>query len=345
MASFIYDIPKAELHIHIEGSLEPELMFELAHKNGINLPFDSVADVRNAYKFKDLQSFLDLYFQGSRVLVEEDDFYRLTISYLQKAAAQNVRHAELFFDPQSHTSRGIKFEVILNGIQRALREAGKHLSLSTGLIMCFLRDRGVSEAMDTLEQSLPYKEHLTAVGLDSTELGYPPEQFVPVFERARKHGLKAVAHAGEEGPPEYIWQALKALNVERIDHGVRCTEDDSLVKYLAREQIPLTICPFSNVQLMVFDHMDQHNIKQLMDAGLCVTVNSDDPSYFGGYIAENFLSLQEALGLTHQDIVTLCRNAFNASFLDSSQKQKYLAELDKFVLGFIKSNGEFSMAN
>ncbi len=334
METFIHGIPKAELHIHIEGSLEPELMFELAQKNRISLPYKSVADIRSAYNFSDLQSFLDIYYQGSQVLMDEDDFYQLTRNYLQRAAEQKVRHTEIFFDPQTHTARGIKFETVVQGIHRALMDAKLHLDLSASLIMCFLRDLSVAEAMETLEQALPFKDRITAVGLDSSELGYPPEKFAPVFERARKSGFKAVAHAGEEGPPAYIWQALKVLKVERIDHGVRCLEDPSLVKYLAQKQIPLTVCPLSNVKLKVFENIKQHNLRRLLDSGLCVTVNSDDPAYFGGYIDDNFIALSKAHDLNYRDIYRLCRNAFKASFLNRTEKQMYLKELDEFVSSF-----------
>ena len=334
MEAFIHGIPKAELHIHIEGALEPEMMLELAAKNGIELPFASVSDVRRAYDFKDLQSFLDIYYQGAQVLLAEDDFYRLTWSYLQKAAEQNVRHAEIFFDPQTHTARGLKFETVVQGIHRAMADAGRQLDLSSKLIMCILRHLSVTEAMATLEEARNFKDLITAVGLDSSELGFPPEKFVPVFDRARQWGFKTVAHAGEEGPPEYIWQALKLLRVDRIDHGVRCLEDAGLVDYLVEKQIPLTVCPLSNVKLKVFDDMKQHNLKQMMGLGLWVTVNSDDPAYFGGYIEENFLALHQAQGLTSEDIYKLARNAFNASFLDPAQKKKYLNELDAFVSEF-----------
>ena len=328
MEAFIHGIPKAELHIHIEGALEPELMLELAAENGIDLPFASVSDVRRAYNFKDLQSFLDIYYQGAQVLLAEDDFYRLTWSYLQKAAEQNVRHAEIFFDPQTHTARGLKFETVVQGIRRAMVDAGRQLNLSSKLIMCFLRHLSVTEALATLEEARNFKDLITAVGLDSSELGFPPEKFVPVFDRARQWGFKTVAHAGEEGPPEYIWQALKLLRVERIDHGVRCLEDSGLVDYLVEKQIPLTVCPLSNVKLKVFDDMKQHNLKQMLDLGLWVTVNSDDPAYFGGYIEENFLALYQAQGLTSEDIYKLARNAFKASFLDPAETKKYLSELE-----------------
>ena len=334
MEAFIHGIPKAELHIHIEGALESELMLELAAKNGVDLPFASVGDVRRAYDFKDLQSFLNIYYQGAQVLLAEDDFYRLTWSYLQKAAEQNVRHAEIFFDPQTHTARGLKFETVVQGIHRAMADAGRQLNLSSKLIMCILRHLSVTEALVTLEEARNFKDLITAVGLDSSELGFPPEKFVPVFDRARQWGFKTVAHAGEEGPPEYIWQALKLLRVERIDHGVRCLEDSGLVDYLVEKQIPLTVCPLSNVKLKVFDDMKQHNLKKMLDLGLWVTVNSDDPAYFGGYIEENFLALHQTQGLTTEDIYKLAGNAFNASFLDPAQKKKYLNELDAFVSKF-----------
>jgi adenosine deaminase len=334
MEAFIHGIPKAELHIHIEGTLEPELMFEFAAKNGCSLSFESVADIRRAYNFRDLQSFLDLYYQGAQVLLDEDDFYRLTWAYLLKAADQNVRHTEIFFDPQTHTQRGVKFETVVQGIQRALRDAESQLALSSKLILCFLRHLSVADAMKTLEEALEFKDWITAVGLDSSELRFPPEKFAPVFDRARQEGFKTVAHAGEEGPAEYIWQALSLLKVERIDHGIRCVEDAALVKYLVQQQIPLTVCPLSNIKLGVFDHMSQHNLIQMLKLGLCVTVNSDDPAYFGGYIEENFRALYEALGIDSQDIYKLARNAFRASFLDPAEKKQYLNELDEFVSGF-----------
>jgi adenosine deaminase len=331
MEAFLHGIPKAELHVHIEGTLEPELMFEFAAKNRLHLPFKSVDDIRQAYKFKDLQSFLDIYYNGTRVLLDEGDFYQMSRAYLEKAAEQKVRHTEIFFDPQSHTRRGVAFETVVNGIYRAVMDARQHLELSSKLIMCFLRDRGIEEARATLDQALPFKDWITAVGLDSAELGFPPQNFKPVFDLAHRKGFKAVAHAGEEGPPDYIWQALRLLKVERIDHGVRCTEDPALVAYLFKNQVPLTVCPLSNVKLRVFENMNQHNFKKMLNLGLCVTVNSDDPAYFGGYIEENFRALQETHGLTDRDIYNLSRNAFEASFLNQSEKRKYLDELDTFV--------------
>ena len=335
LEAFIHGIPKAELHIHIEGALEPELMLEIAAKNSCRIPYESVADIHRAYNFRDLQSFLDIYYQGAQVLVDEDDFYRLAWSYLQKAAEQNVRHAEIFFDPQTHTARGIKFETVVSGIHRALRDAGRQLDLSSKLIMCFLRHLSATDAMKTLKEALVFKDWIAAVGLDSSESGFPPEKFTSVFDRARREGFKTVAHAGEEGPAEYIWQALKLLKVMRIDHGVRCVEDTALVEYLVQNQVPLTVCPLSNIKLGVFDHLSQHNIMQMLKLGLCVTVNSDDPAYFGGYIEENFRALCEALRISSQDIYQLARNAFQGSFLDPAEKKKYLDELDGFVSGFI----------
>ncbi len=334
MEAFIHGIPKAELHIHIEGALEPELAFELAAKNGCDIPFDSVADIRQAYNFKDLQSFLDVYYQGAQVLLDEDDFYRLTWAYLQKAVEQNVRHTEIFFDPQTHTARGIKFETVVQGIQRALTDADRQLGLSSKLIMCFLRHLSAEDAVSTLREALAFKDNITAVGLDSSELGFPPEKFRSVFDQARQEGFLTVAHAGEEGPPDYIWQALRLLKVTRIDHGVRCLEDAELVEYLVKEQIPLTVCPLSNIKLKVFDRLSRHSILQMLKLGLCVTVNSDDPAYFDGYIEDNFRALNEHLGIDSQGIYKLSRNAFQASFLTPAEKTKYIEELDGFVSDF-----------
>ena len=310
-------------------------MFELASKNGIQLPNKSVADVRRAYEFTDLQSFLDIYYQGAQVLLTETDFYQLTwAAYLQKVAEQNVRHAEIFFDPQTHTARGIKFETVVQGIHRALSDAEQELGLSSKLIMCFLRDLGAGEAMKTLEQALPLKDCIKAVGLDSAEWGHPPETFKGVFDLARHYGFKSVAHAGEEDPAAYIWQALHLLKMQRIDHWVRCVEDAVLVEYLVKEQIPLTVCPLSNIKLRIFDNIHQHNFKQLLDLGLCVTVNSDDPTYFGGYIEDNFRALQAAHMLSFKDIYKIAGNAFKASFLTPMEKQRYLDEVDGFVSDF-----------
>jgi adenine deaminase len=328
---FILDIPKAELHIHIEGSLEPELMFELAARNGVTLPFRSVEEIRRAYEFTDLQSFLDIYYQGTGVLRHEQDFYDMTWAYLNKAHDQNVRHAEIFFDPQSHTGRGIPFKTVVTGIHRALRDARQQLRISSKLIMCFLRHLSAAEAMETLQQALPFREWIAAVGLDSSELGHPPSKFREVFDQARAAGFLAVAHAGEEGPPEYIWQALEQLHVARIDHGVRCIEDPRLVEKLRAEQVPLTVCPLSNVKLRVYADITRHKLKDLLDQGLCATVNSDDPAYFGGYIAENFLAVQQGLSLDREAIHRLVKNSFQAAFLDPEERQELLEELDRFV--------------
>ena len=300
---FIERMPKAELHIHVEGSLEPELMFELARRNRVTLPYKSVDDVRKAYEFNDLQSFLQVYYQGMQVLVHERDFYDLTWAYLSKAHSQNVRHTEMFFDPQAHTGRGIAFETVISGIHHAMLDAEQRLGISSMLIMCFLRDLSEESAMATLEQALPFKDWIIAVGLDSAEVGNPPEKFTRVFDRARVEGFLTVAHAGEEGPPEYIWQALDRLKVSRIDHGDSCLEDPNLTARLAADGIPLTVCPLSNIKLRVFESIEKHTLKKLLDRGLCVTVNSDDPAYFGGYVAENFLAVEKALGLDRDEIL------------------------------------------
>lgn len=328
MDDYIADLPKAELHLHIEGTLEPELMFELAERNGVRLTYPSVEALRAAYEFEDLQSFLDIYYQGAQVLRDEQDFYDLTWAYLERAHAQNVRHSEIFFDPQTHTERGIAFETVLSGIHGALEDARRKLGVSSRLIACFLRHLSAEAAMETLEQVLPHRERIVAVGLDSAERGNPPRRFTAVFERARKAGFLTVAHAGEEGPPEYIRQALDLLKVSRVDHGVRCIEDPSLVERLREERVPLTVCPLSNVKLRVFDTIEHHNLKRLLDLGLCVTVNSDDPAYFGGYITENYLAVARGLGLEPKDIHRLARNAFQASFLEEPERRRLLKELE-----------------
>lgn len=328
---FIERIPKAELHIHIEGSLEPELMFQLGARNELKLPYKSVEEVRNAYQFADLQSFLRLYYQGLRVLVTERDFYDLTWAYLGRAQSQNVRHSEMFFDPQAHTARGIAFDTVIGGIHGAMGDAKERLGITSKLVMCFLRDLSEEAATDTLRHALTFKDRIVAVGLDSAELGNPPEKFTRVFDQAQKEGFLTVAHAGEEGPPEYIWQALDKLKVSRIDHGVRCIEDADLTARLAADWIPLTVCPLSNVKLRVFESMDKHNLKELFDRGLCVTINSDDPAYFGGYLTENFLAAQKALSLDRSDIACLVRNSFQAAFLSADEKQSFLSELDNYL--------------
>jgi adenosine deaminase len=327
-AKLINEMPKAELHLHIEGTLEPELMMQLAQRNGIDIPYDSVEDIRRAYEFTDLQSFLDIYYAGAAVLQSQRDFHDLTYAYLERAAADNVRHVEIFFDPQTHTERGIEFATVLDGIHEALEAGEAQLGITFRLIMCFLRHLSADEAMSTLESALPHKDRLHAVGLDSSEVGHPPSKFTRVFDRAREAGLLTVAHAGEEGPPDYIREALDLLKVCRIDHGVRCLEDTDLVERLVDEQIPLTVCPLSNVKLRVFDTLEQHNLVKLLDAGLCVTVNSDDPAYFGGYIGDNFLQARKALGLDTNRLRTLAINAFTASFLSQGDIERHVSAVD-----------------
>jgi adenosine deaminase len=331
--SFIRGIPKTELHLHIEGTLEPDLMFALAARNGMSLRFESAEEVRRAYEFTDLQSFLDIYYESAQVLVHEQDFYDLTSAYLERDNADNVRHTEIFFDPQTHTNRGIAFETVFTGIHRALGEAETQWGMTSHLIPCFLRHLSADSALATLREALPFKSHIVAVGLDSSEAGHPPEKFVSVFDEARGAGFRTVAHAGEEGPPDYIRQALDLLKVSRIDHGVRCIEDDDLVERLARDDIPLTVCPLSNVRLHVFDTMENHNLKRLLDRGVRVTVNSDDPAYFGGYIGDNLLAAQAALGLSRNDVYGLTRNAIEAAFLEPDREEALLQELDEYVTG------------
>lgn len=326
--AFIRALPKAELHLHIEGTLEPELMFELAARNGISLPYQSVAELRGAYEFSQLQDFLDIYYRGAGVLQTEQDFYDLTWAYLARVSAENVQHVEIFFDPQTHTERDIAFSTVVDGITRALNDGAERLGVSHRLILCFLRHLSEAEAQATLQQALPYKDCIAAVGLDSSELGHPPEKFERVFAEAREAGFLAVAHAGEEGPPDYIWKTLELLKVNRIDHGVRCVEDPALVEDLIDRQIPLTVCPLSNVKLRVFPNMAEHNLKHLLKQGLMVTVNSDDPAYFGGYLEANFNAAQSALDLSADELAQLAKNSFIASFLDAADKQRYCTEID-----------------
>lgn len=321
---FLRKLPKAELHLHIEGSLEPELMFKLAERNNIQLPYADIEAVKKAYDFHNLQSFLDIYYQCADVLRTEQDFYDLTWAYLLHCQADGVVHTEPFFDPQTHTQRGIEMSVVINGIVSALDDGHKKLGISSKLILCFLRHLSEEEAIACLEQAKPFLQHIAAVGLDSSELGHPPEKFERVFKMAKDLGLKAVAHAGEEGPPEYIVQALDIIHVDRIDHGVRCNEDEVLMRRLAESQMPLTVCPLSNVRLKVYEHMSEHNILDLLDAGLNVTVNSDDPSFFGGYLLENFTSLADHLNMTEAQAVKLANNSINSSFLSEEEKQALL---------------------
>ena len=319
---FIKKIPKAELHLHIEGSLEPELMFGLAKKNKIKIPFESVDEIRNAYNFHNLQSFLDIYYQGSKVLISEQDFFDLTWAYLLKSKENNILHTEIFFDPQTHTNRGIKFDLVINGIHRAILKAEKELGISSKIIMCFLRHLGEQSAFKILDQALKHKDKIVGVGLDSSEIGYPPSKFERVFNKAIEENFLTVAHAGEEGPPKYIWEALDLLKVKRIDHGIRCLEDEKLVQKLRFDQIPLTVCPLSNVKLCIFKKLKDHNLKKLLDNELMVSVNSDDPAYFGGYLNTNLIECYMALNLTKENIKRLVINSFKSSFLSEDEKKK-----------------------
>lgn len=333
LEAFVRGLPKAELHLHIEGSFEPELMFEIARRNGVSIRFDTVEEVRAAYAFHDLQSFLDIYYEGAGVLLHEQDFHDLTWAYLQRARADAVRHVEIFFDPQTHTDRGVAFDTVIDGIWRALERGRTELGISHRLILCFLRHLSAEAAMATLEQALPHKDRIVAVGLDSSEVGHPPSKFRAVFDRARGEGFLTVAHAGEEGPPDYIWQALDQLRVERIDHGVRAIEDDDLVERLAAEKIPLTVCPLSNTALKVFDDLADHTLLALHRRGVVITLNSDDPAYFGGYVGENYVQTARALNLDRATLADLARNSFRASFLPREQRDAYLAEIDAYVAG------------
>ncbi|MBF7690758.1 adenosine deaminase [Acinetobacter pollinis] len=325
--NLIQALPKAELHVHIEGTFEPELMFEIAQRNAVNIPYKTVDEVKQAYNFHNLQSFLDIYYAGAQALIYEKDFYDLTWAYLQKCKEDHVVHTEIFFDPQTHTVRGISFETIFNGIFKACQDAKEQLNISSELIMCFLRHLSEEDAFVVLEQALPFKDHIIGVGLDSSELGHPPVKFERVFRKAKDEGFLIVAHAGEEGPAEYIWQALDLLKVNRIDHGVRSEEDPQLLKRLIEERMPLTVCPLSNLKLCVIQNMKEHNIKRLLDLGLCVMVNSDDPAYFGGYLNENFYAIDDALDLGETRIKQLAINSFEASFLPEAQKQKWIEKI------------------
>jgi adenosine deaminase len=327
-------MPKAELHMHIEGSLEPELIFALAQRNGITLSYPSVEALRAAYAFTDLQSFLDIYYAGASVLLHEQDFHDMAWAYLLKAKADHIVHTELFFDPQTHTERGVPFEVVIKGLMSACERAQRELGVSAKLIMCFLRHLSEDDALATLDQALPYRELFIGVGLDSSERGHPPEKFARVFARCRELGLHLVAHAGEEGPPEYIVNALDVLHVERIDHGVRCVESPALVERLAKQGTALTVCPLSNIKLCVFKTMADHNLKTLLQHGLKVTVNSDDPAYFGGYLNQNFLATFAGLDLDAQDAYTLARNSLEASFVSEQDKAKWVAQLDQVFASY-----------
>lgn len=333
LSAFIAGMPKAELHMHIEGSLEPELMFDLAARNKIALPFKSVEEVRAAYQFTELQDFLDIYYQGMNVLITEQDFYDLTWAYLTRVHAQNVIHTEIFFDPQGHTDRGVAFKTVIDGISRALKDGEEKLGITSGLIMCFLRHLSEESAFDTLAAALDHKDRIIGVGLDSSELGFPPGNFQRVFEQARKEGFLLVAHAGEEGPPDYVRDALDLLKIDRLDHRNRALEDDKLVSRLVSEQMALTVCPLSNYKLAGVTDMGQHPIGKMLDLGLKATVNSDDPAYFGGYMTENYQAITDGLDLSREQILTLARNGFAASFCTAERKQAMQAELDGYVAG------------
>lgn len=321
-------MPKAELHIHIEGSLEPELIFQLAQRNGVALPYASVEELRRAYAFTNLQSFLDIYYAGASVLLKEQDFHDMAWAYLRKAAADNVVRTEIFFDPQTHTARGVAMATVINGLWRACQDA-KRLGIDAELILCFLRHLSEEEAFETLEQALPLRDKFIGVGLDSSEVGHPPEKFARVFAKCRQQGLHLVAHAGEEGPPAYVWSALDVLKVERVDHGVQSAKDAALMRRLAQERIPLTVCPLSNLKLCVFPTLEEHNLRTLLDAGLCATVNSDDPAYFGGYVNDNLLQTFAATGLDARHAYQLARNSFEGSFASQAQKKGYIERLDE----------------
>ena len=321
-------LPKAELHVHIEGTFEPELMFAIAQRNQIEIPYKSVEEVKQAYNFHNLQSFLDIYYAGAAVLVLEQDFYDLAWAYFEKCAEDKVMHTEMFFDPQTHTDRGVAFETVIQGLQRACDDAQTKLGISSHLIMCFLRHLSEEAAFETLQQALPFKQHIIAVGLDSSEVGHPPSKFERVFAQARAEGFLAVAHAGEEGPAQYVWEALDLLQVNRIDHGVRSEEDAQLMQRLIDEKMPLTVCPLSNLKLCVVKDMTQHNIRRLLQQGVHVTVNSDDPSYFGGYMNDNFISITEALDLSIDEIKQLAKNSFQASFISETAKRKWIQQID-----------------
>ncbi|WP_032095080.1 MULTISPECIES: adenosine deaminase [unclassified Alteromonas] len=324
----IKKIPKAELHLHIEGSLTPELMWNLAAKHSVSLPYNSVEEIAAAYNFSDLQSFLNLYYAGAGVLIDEDDFYQLMWAYLSRCHEENIVHTEIMFDPQTHTERGIEFATFMAGFLRAMRDAEQQFGISSYLIMSFLRHLPESSAFETLEQAKPYFSDIHAVGLDSSELGHPPSKFERVFKQAKQHGFKIVAHAGEEGPASYIWEAINLLEVDRIDHGVRCQEDAELMTYLKENQIPLTVCPLSNLKLCVIDDMKQHNILTLLEEGLLVTVNSDDPTYFGGFLNDNFIALSESLDVNEEHVKALAKNSFTASFLPEDKKRQYINQID-----------------
>lgn len=330
LEDFIAGLPKAELHLHIEGTFEPELMFELAKKNNRELRYHTIAELKAAYQFNNLQEFLDIYYSGADVLIEEQDFYDLTWAYLLKNHSQNVRHTEIFFDPQTHTSRGVPFSKVITGIHSALEDGHAKLGISFRLILSFLRHLSEDSAFQTLEEAIPYKSWIIAVGLDSSERGHPPSKFKRIFDKAREEGFLTVAHAGEEGPPEYVWEALNLLNVSRIDHGNRSLEDPVLVQELVKRKMPLTVCPLSNLKLKVVHDMTKHPLAEMLEKGMMETVNSDDPAYFGGYMNENYLAVAQSLNLTKEQITQLAKNSFTASFLDETEKLRLIEEVDRY---------------
>ena len=327
IAKFIREVPKTELHLHIEGTLEPELMFDLAKRNGIKIPYSNVNEVKSAYNFSNLETFLHIYYEGSKVLINEQDFFDLTWSYAVKCREDNIVHTEIFFDPQAHLSRGIKFKTVINGINKALLKANKEFGLTYKIIMCFLRHLDEKSAFEVLDQTIEHKDKIIAVGLDSSEKGNPPSKFKNVFKKAIKEGFLTVAHAGEEGPPEYIWEAINLLEVKRIDHGVQCLKDEKLTKELIKKQIPLTVCPLSNIKLCVFKNLEEHNLKKMLNEGLMVMVNSDDPAYFGGYLNDNLAESQAALNLSKNELKTLIINSFKSSFLSEKKKMKWIKKI------------------
>ncbi len=331
MDNLFEKIPKAELHLHIEGSFEPELMFEIARRNDVKIKFKTIEEVRKAYNFNNLQEFLDIYYAGANALIKEKDFFDLTMAYMEKAHSQNVVHAEIMFDPQTHTLRGVPFKYVIGGIHSAMEEAKNKFGMTSNLILSFLRHLSEEEAFKTLEEALPYKSWITTVGLDSSEVGNPPSKFKNVYAKAREEGFRLTAHAGEEGPAEYVWEALNLLNVDRIDHGNHSLDDEELVKTLSERKIALTVCPLSNDKLQVVPDMKKHPLKTMLDKNLFVTVNSDDPAYFGGYINENYKAVVDNLGLSDNDVIKLARNSINASFIDDEKKAEYLGRIDEVL--------------
>jgi len=329
ISKFIKKSPKTELHLHIEGSLEPELMFKLSKRNKVEIPFNNIEDIKSAYNFRNLDSFLKIYYEGSNVLIAEEDFFDLTWEYILKCKEDNIVHTEIFFDPQSHLPRGVSFETIINGIDRALTKAEKDFGISSKIIMCFLRHLDEHSCFEVLKQACDYKDKIIGIGLDSSEKGNPPSKFKRLFEEAIKEGFLTVAHAGEEGPSEYIWDSLNLLKIKRVDHGVQCLNDDKLVEKLVKEQIPLTVCPLSNIKLCVFDKLENHNLKKMLDKGLRVMVNSDDPAYFGGYLNKNLIETSKSLNLQIEDVKTLIENSFKSSFLDQEKKDEWLRKIHR----------------